>query len=378
MATAAEDLMQQVDEDLAEAPGTPEAYLAATERLHAPFEKDEVRLREGAWNSRTQTRDMYPYVPWFIINDRLDVACPIWQYTIKSIQFKEGQRRANKSEKDAQLDRNGWMDDTYVIVVAAVDIYGVIREGVGMGMLSDGEAGIKGAESDALKRAAVKHGVARDEVYGEDVASGTAQATQEQSRQYQRPAAQTAAPQEAAAKTLAELMTPAQKNLLERHAREAGVDLAAECLAAAKGTPIDKISKKTASYLIDHFREIIGGQRAPLSAAANGGASAAAPARVQELPGTQVNVRQLKASGDRLGDFIMHSQDGKNVPLGESVPDIERPFCDCKPPAVCRWVAGKKADGNTSFGMFCCSYPRKDSRNCGVMFNKRGERVSAQ
>jgi hypothetical protein len=377
-ATEAAEVLRTADESNAgEVPVTKddeEAYIAAASRLHAPFDPDQIRMREGAWNNKTKQRDMYSYVPWFVVNDRLDEACPVWQYHIKSITFQPGMRRATTTEKEKKLDKDGLIEDTFIIVVAAVTIYGVEREGIGMGLLSDEEMGIKGAESDALKRAATKHGVARAEVYGEDVAMGAAQPTTQQPRAYSQPSPKSA-PQDAQAKNLEELRTPAQLNLLNRHAAEAGVNLEAECQALLN-TPLDKISKKAASYLIDHMRSITASERKPLSSTGN--VAKPAQAKAQELPGTQVQVRELKPQGDRLGDFIMFSQDGKNTQLGESVPDIPRPMCDCKPPSPCRWVSGKKAEGNTSFGMFCCSYPRKDERNCKAMFNKRGERVSPQ
>ncbi|HRH45177.1 MAG TPA: Rad52/Rad22 family DNA repair protein, partial [Pyrinomonadaceae bacterium] len=67
------------------------------------------------------------------------IVFPRWTYTIKKIQ------EINK----------------FVAVSAVITIDGISREGLGTGA-ADSETGIKKAEHDALKRAAVKFGIGRD------------------------------------------------------------------------------------------------------------------------------------------------------------------------------------------------------------------------
>lgn len=79
------------------------------------------------------------YIEWHSVAEILDRVCPKWTHSIKSV---------------SQIGN-------FVSVVAVINIDGVTREGLGTGP-ADSELGIKKAESDALKRAAVKFGVGRD------------------------------------------------------------------------------------------------------------------------------------------------------------------------------------------------------------------------
>ena len=70
---------------------------------------------------------------------RLDETAPDWSHSVKDIR---------------QIGE-------VITVTVAITINGITREGVGTG-LAGSELGIKKAEHDALKRAGVKFGIARD------------------------------------------------------------------------------------------------------------------------------------------------------------------------------------------------------------------------
>jgi len=97
-----------------------------------------VKQREG-WRDRNGRVQMVDYVEWHTVADILDETAPNWAHTVKDIR----------------------PIGDIMTVIAAITIDGVTREGVGTG-LANSEMGIKKAEHDALKRAAVKFGIARD------------------------------------------------------------------------------------------------------------------------------------------------------------------------------------------------------------------------
>src|SRR5829696_3945242 len=78
-------------------------------------------------------------VEWHAVADLLDRICIEWSHQVNQIK---------------QIG-------DFVAVTAAITIQGVTRQGVGTGSAYD-EKGIKKAEHDALKRAAVKFGIARE------------------------------------------------------------------------------------------------------------------------------------------------------------------------------------------------------------------------
>jgi hypothetical protein len=87
----------------------------------------------------------------------------------------------------------------FVAVTAAITINGVTREGVGTGP-ADSETGIKKAEHDALKRAAVKFGVARDLYRDEDGSNDSSRRMENNSP--------TAPPRDPIARGLSNLISP--------------------------------------------------------------------------------------------------------------------------------------------------------------------------
>src|SRR6476646_5942584 len=97
-----------------------------------------VRQRAGR-RDRNGNLHMVEYVEWHTVADILDEHAPNWGHTVKDIR----------------------PIGDIVTVTVALTIDSVTREGVGTGRAIS-ETGIKKAEHDALKRAAVKFGIARE------------------------------------------------------------------------------------------------------------------------------------------------------------------------------------------------------------------------
>ena len=97
-----------------------------------------VKQREG-WRDRNGNVHFVDYVEWHTVADILDENASNWSHTVKDIRQ---------------------IGDIMTVTVA-ITIDGVTREGIGTG-LAESEMGIKKAEHDALKRAAVKFGIARE------------------------------------------------------------------------------------------------------------------------------------------------------------------------------------------------------------------------
>src|SRR4029453_17693246 len=138
---------------------------------------------------------MVDYVEWHTVADILDDAAPHWTHTVKNIEQ---------------------IGDIMTVTVA-ITIDGVTREGIGTGNVHN-EMGIKKAEHDALKRAAVKFGIARDLYQRETEViekEGTAS-----TREF---------PRDPLAKSMADLVTPKQLGMIRALAREAGVEVEEEC-----------------------------------------------------------------------------------------------------------------------------------------------------
>src|SRR6478672_3760900 len=97
-----------------------------------------VRQRAGR-RDRNGNLHMVEYVEWHTVADILDEHAPNWGHSVKDIR----------------------PIGDIVTVTVAITIDGVTREGIGTGKTAS-ETGIKKAEHDALKRAAVKFGIARE------------------------------------------------------------------------------------------------------------------------------------------------------------------------------------------------------------------------
>src|SRR5215210_302332 len=111
-----------------------ESILAA---LSEPLPESAIRQRVG-WRDSSGEERWVDYIDWHTAADMLDQACPDWSHEVRDIT----------------------VIGDLVAVTAAITIKGVTRCGVGVDSALD-ERGIKGAEHDALKRAAVKFGLAR-------------------------------------------------------------------------------------------------------------------------------------------------------------------------------------------------------------------------
>lgn len=190
-----------------------------------------VKQREG-WTDRQGQKHMVEYVEWHYVADLLDALVPSWGHKVVSVYQ---------------------LGDIFA-VTASITIFGVTREGVGTGDVMKGEMGLKKAESDALKRAAVKFGIARDLYQKEENVMEKA---------YSNSAPGPGGfPSDPLAKSMADATTPKQLGMIRALAREAGVDEEVECMAVMQCGTAD-LSKRGASSLIDHLKALgAGGQAA--------------------------------------------------------------------------------------------------------------------
>jgi hypothetical protein len=181
-----------------------------------------VKQRVG-WRDRSGREHEVDYVEWHAVADLLDRICPDWSHQVNSIK---------------QIG-------DFVAVTAAITIQGVTRQGVGTGSAYD-EKGIKKAEHDALKRAAVKFGVARELYRKEEEAAPQQNAAGNGS-------ARPDFPREPIAKTMADLVTPKQLVAIRAISNAQAVNAEAECLEVLKCRP-EELSRRAASAFIDYLK----------------------------------------------------------------------------------------------------------------------------
>lgn len=181
-----------------------------------------LRHREG-WRDRSGNTRTIEYVEWHSVADILDETAPNWAHSVKDIRA---------------------IGDI-VIVTVAITVEGVTREGIGTGSARS-ETGVKKAEHDALKRAAVKFGIAR-ELYKREF---------ELPQRAERPTnARTEDDGRAVSRSIGDLVTPKQIGMIRARARECGVDADAEC-EKLMNCRINELSRKAASALIDHLQSL--------------------------------------------------------------------------------------------------------------------------
>jgi len=183
-----------------------------------------VKQREG-WRDRSGNVQMIDYVEWHTVADILDAAAPSWSHSVKDIRP---------------------MGD-FLTVTVAITIDGVTREGIGTGPAHT-ETGIKKAEHDALKRAAVKFGIAR-ELYRKDPEG----LTRDDSAEPANP--ENPFPTEPVARRLGDLVTAKQLGMIRAIARELRVDPDEECSTVMNCTT-DELTKRAASSLIQHLQDM--------------------------------------------------------------------------------------------------------------------------
>jgi hypothetical protein len=202
----------------APAPVVPLAFTNTLRALRQQVDPNFVKTREG-WTDRSGNMHMVEYVEWHAVADILDRVTPTWSHSVRNV---------------TQIG-------DMVAVTAAITIDGVTREGVGTGT-AESEMGIKKAEHDALKRAAVKFGIAR-ELYQRE--------TEVIEKEGAAPQGQF--PRDPLAKSMSDLVTPKQLGMIRALAREAGVDVEEECQTVLR-CKTDELSKRAASSFIDHLK----------------------------------------------------------------------------------------------------------------------------
>ena len=222
---AAETAENQIREmALAAEPVAPVVPLAFTNTLRAlrqQVDPNMVKSREG-WTDRAGNKHTVDYVEWHAVADILDRVTPTWQHAVRDVK------------------QIGDM----VAVTAAITIDGVTREGVGTGT-AESEMGIKKAEHDALKRAAVKFGIAR-ELYQRESDVIEKEGTAPEAKDF---------PRDPLAKSMADLVTPKQLGMIRAIGREIGVDVDEECQSVLR-CKTDELSKRAASSFIDHLKHL--------------------------------------------------------------------------------------------------------------------------
>jgi hypothetical protein len=199
-------------------------FSATLRELKKHVDPNLVKQREG-WRDQNGNVQMVDYVEWHTVADILDDAAPNWAHTVKDIRQ---------------------IGDLMTVTVA-ITIDGVTREGIGTGP-SQSEMGIKKAEHDALKRAAVKFGIAR-ELYKKEF---------DAIEQHGIPAADDGSsefPANPIARSLGDLVTAKQLGMIRAIARELNVDPDEECNSVMKCST-DELTKRAASSLIQHLQDM--------------------------------------------------------------------------------------------------------------------------
>lgn len=201
-------------------------FSTTLKELRKTVDPNLVRQRAGRRDRDGKTQ-MVEYVEWHTVADILDKHAPNWAHTIKDIR----------------------PIGDIITVTVAITIDGVTREGIGTGRTAS-ETGIKKAEHDALKRAAVKFGIARELYKREfDSIDGEGSAAQSVSTGESRKFEDTIA------KTVRDMVTAKQLSMIRAIAREGGIDAAKQCMNLMNCS-IPELSKRSASDLIDHLQNM--------------------------------------------------------------------------------------------------------------------------
>lgn len=200
-------------------------FSATLRELKDSVHPDLVRHR-ASHRDRDGNVRIVEYVEWHTVADVLDATAPNWVHEVKGIR---------------QIG-------DIITVIVAITIDGITREGIGTGKATT-ETGIKKAEHDALKRAAVKFGIAR-ELYKKEFDSI------EMGEFPSRPAPNDQASSvDRVAKSLGDMVTGKQLGLIRSIARERNIDAEREC-SQLMHCGIDELSKRAASEFIDHLQNL--------------------------------------------------------------------------------------------------------------------------
>jgi hypothetical protein len=189
--------------------------------LSSAVSPELVRQRVG-WRDSAGREHEVDYVEWHTVADLLDRICPDWSHQVTDVK---------------QIG-------DFVAVTASITIHNVTRQGVGTGSAYD-EKGIKKAEHDALKRAAVKFGLARDLYRKED--------EMKTQKHTEFSAIRPEILKEPTAKTMAELVTPKQLVAIRAISHAQRINAEVEC-AEVMGCKPEELSRRAASAFIDHLK----------------------------------------------------------------------------------------------------------------------------
>jgi hypothetical protein len=196
-------------------------FSTTLKELRKNLDPEKLRRRESHRDRSGNVR-VVDYVEWHTVADILDETAPNWAHSVKDVRT---------------------IGDI-VLVTVAITIDGITREGIGTGS-SRNETGIKKAEHDALKRAAVKFGIARDLYKKEfDAIENASPGPQAQSF-----------PKEPVARSISDMITPKQIGMIRAIARERHADADAIC-KAEMNAEVTELSRKAASALIDHLSSL--------------------------------------------------------------------------------------------------------------------------
>lgn len=207
-------------------------FTSTLHELRKHVDPNLVKQREG-WRDRNGNVQMVDYVEWHTVADILDETAPNWTHTIRAVQQ---------------------IGDIFAVTVA-ITIDGITREGLGTGT-AHSEMGIKKAEHDALKRAAVKFGIARD-LYKKE--SDTIEREGAVPFDNQGSGGSNEFPNNPIARSLSDLVTAKQLGMIRAIAREMNVDPDEEC-QSVMNCKTDELSKRAASALIQHLQDMQKGQ----------------------------------------------------------------------------------------------------------------------
>ena len=200
-------------------------FSATLRELKKNVDPNLVKQREG-WRDRDGNVQMVDYVEWHTVADILDETAPNWAHTVKDIRQ---------------------IGDLMTVTVA-ITIDGITREGIGTG-LAQSEIGIKKAEHDALKRAAVKFGIAR-ELYKKE-----SDVIEREGSPFTNDGGDRDFPTDPIARTLGELVTAKQLGMIRAIAREINIDPDEECNTVMHCST-DELTKRAASSLIQHLQDM--------------------------------------------------------------------------------------------------------------------------
>lgn len=203
-------------------------FTSTLRNLQQNINPELVKQRDG-WKDRNGNIHKIDYVEWHTVADILDEKAPNWTHTVKDIkQF-----------------------GNIITVTVAITIDGVTREGLGTGY-ADSEMGIKKAEHDALKRAAVKFGIARELYKKESDAIEREGAVPPFTTNSSN---ESGFPANPVATSLMDLVTAKQLGMIRAIAREMGVEPDEECQTVLS-CKTDELSKKAASAFIQHLQDL--------------------------------------------------------------------------------------------------------------------------